>query len=161
MTGLPVHPLIVVSDTSPLLNLAAISRLDLLQAVYGQVLIPPTVAHELTRYGVSIPTWVVIENAHNRQAVASLLAQLDPGESEAIVLAEEIHASLILIDERKGSKVAVARGLKTIGLLGVLGEAKVRGFIPACAPILDEMVRVAGFRLGPGIRQRFLTAIGE
>jgi predicted nucleic acid-binding protein len=154
--------LIVVSDTSPILNLSAIGRLDLLKSLYGVIVIPPFVHQELQHNGALVEApWIKVIAAKGRADVARLREQLDPGEAEAIVLAGELGAELMLIDERKGRKVALDRGLRISGLLGVLAEAKQRGFIPNCRSLLDEMIGEAGFWIGRDLRARFLAEIGE
>ena len=97
----------------------------------------------------------------NRAAVQALRADLDAGESEAIVLAQELKASLLLIDERLGRQLATQLGLDVTGLLGILAEAKRRGIIPACAPLLDDMIGRAGFWVGERLRSDYLKALGE
>jgi len=59
--------------------------------------------------------------------------QLDPGEGEAIVVAAELDAELLLVDEKRGRRIAIDRGLEVTGLLGVLAEAKARGLISLSA----------------------------
>jgi uncharacterized protein len=154
--------LIVVSDTSPLLNLAAVGRVSLLNQLYGDVLIPPIVAQELVRNGVDLKAgWVKVEAPKDAAAVRALLEVLDPGESEAIVLAEERSAGLLLIDERRGWRIAVKKGIPSTGLLGVLAEAKKRGLIGMSRPILDDMTRLAGFWVGQDLRSKYLSSLGE
>ena len=75
--------------------------------------------------------------AQDQVALSLLLDQLDPGEAEAIVLAGECSAGLLLVDEKRGRRIAIERGLEVTGLLGVLAEAKARGLIVACKPIVD------------------------
>jgi predicted nucleic acid-binding protein len=99
--------------------------------------------------------------AQDRKQLAELRRQLDPGEAEAIIVAVELRASLILIDEQRGRRVAAERGLGYMGLLGVLAEAKGRGLIPECKPILDGMIEQAGFWIGSDLRSRCLREIGE
>jgi predicted nucleic acid-binding protein len=152
---------IVVSDTSPLLNLQAVGQLHLLTSLYSEVLIPPAVAAELMRNQVSIPaTSIRIVTPHDTATVARIRQELDPGESEAIVLAIE-HAALLLIDEKAGRRKAATLGLTATGLLGVLAEAKTRGLIPACAPILEDMIQRAGFWISDDLRLRYLKTLGE
>jgi predicted nucleic acid-binding protein len=153
---------IVVSDTSPILNLATIGRLNILRSLYGQIVLPLAVANELTRHGIQIePGWMSIVAAHNRAGVAQLRLWLDPGEAEAIIVALELQASLILIDEQRGRRIAADQGLEYMGLLGILSEAKQRGLIPECKPILDGMIQHAGFWIGNDLRYRFLVGVGE
>jgi predicted nucleic acid-binding protein len=93
--------------------------------------------------------------------VASLGASLDPGESEAIVVASEIHADLLLIDEASGREIARRMGIRLTGLLGVLLEAKRRGIVPALAAELDRLQQVTTFRIRPEVRLEVLRLAGE
>ena len=155
--------MIVVSDTSPVLNLSVIRKLDLLRDLYGTIVIPPMVAQELIHNGFNPETieWMVIKAPQDRGAVQALYEMLDPGESEAIVLAQELHADLLLIDERRGWKIASGKLISSAGLLGVLAEAKKKGHIEMCRPILDEMAQQAGFWVGRELRAKYLAALGE
>jgi predicted nucleic acid-binding protein len=154
--------LIVVSDTSPILNLAAASKLYLLRDLYADIVIPPAVGQELVRNGVQLePSWTRVVAAEDQNEVAALLDQLDLGEAEAIVVAGELKAGLLLVDEKRGRRVALDRGLEVTGLLGVLAEAKARGLILRCQPVLEEMIRVAGFWIGEELKTRYLCGLGE
>ena len=129
--------MIVVSNTSPIINLAAIGQLDLLRRLYGKVVIPQTVHEEITRAGVEQPgstdvetqAWIETRPVADQALVASLRLELDEGEAAAIALAVELSADLILLDERKGRRIAARLGLHPVGLLGVLIEAKHAGVI--------------------------------
>ncbi len=94
-------------------------------------------------------------------AVHELLEKLDEGESEAIVLAEELKADFLLIDERLGWKEAQARSIKTIGLLGTLVKAKELGIIPAVKPLIEALRIKAKFRMKEALVQHVLTLAGE
>ena len=154
--------MIVVSDTSPILNLAVIGRLDLLRDLYSELVVPETVRRELSWNGIQLDrSWMRLAFARDQSAVAALLDQLDPGEAEAIVLAGECGAELLLVDEKRGRRIAMERGLEVTGLLGVLAEAKARGFIGECKPILEDLIQVAGFWIGDDLRQRYLRALNE
>jgi predicted nucleic acid-binding protein len=139
--------LIVVSDTSPVLNLARIGYADLVGRLYGDILVPTAVADELARNGVDPSTiqGLAIRDPVDRATVSLLQSELDAGESAAIALALEIQADLIVADERRGRRKAIQLGLEVVGLLGVLNEAKRRGLVAACKPILDALTGVAGF----------------
>jgi predicted nucleic acid-binding protein len=154
--------LIVVSDTSPILNLAAVDKLQLLGDLYGEIVIPPAVAQELERNGIqTAPSWARIVAAQNQEEVRYLREQLDAGEAEAIVIAGELGADVLLVDEKRGRRIAANRGLEVTGLLGVPAEAKARGLIPSCKPILDSMIRIAGFSIGDDLRTRYLRGLNE
>jgi uncharacterized protein len=162
---------IIVSDTSPLSGLAIIGSLSLLQQLYEQVLIPPAVANELARGGedddritlVLSLNWIEVRQPTNVQLVAMLENErnLDRGEAEAIVLALELGADELLIDERLGRREANQRGLSIIGLLGVLLVAKRRGMVVAVRPLVDDLVVQAGFRVSGQLYAEILVAAGE
>jgi len=160
--------LIVVSDTSPILNLRRIGRLELLGQLYGQVLIPPAVFLELTDKTDARPamdvesiSWLIIETPKDRQRVEELRHTLDAGEAEAIVLALECRADLLLVDERRGRRAAEAAGLRITGLLGVLVEAKRSGRIDLVKPVLDDLIQLARFWIGPELYNEVLVQLNE
>lgn len=161
--------MIVVSNTSPIVNLAAIGQLDLLRLLYGKVAIPQAVYNEIVVTGTGQPgatevetfDWIETKQATNQAAVASLKLELDEGEAEAIALALELKADLLLLDERKGRMTASRLGLKFIGLLGVLMEAKHKGLILAIRPIMDDLIGKAGFWISQKLYDHVLQAAGE
>ena len=161
--------MIVVSDTSPVLNLARINRLDLLRSLYRHVLIPSAVFRELTnsRSGLlpaidlaSMP-WLIVAAAADQNRVQELREDLDPGEAEAIVLAIERRADLLLVDERRARRTATAAGLTVTGLLGVVARAKRAGLIDLGKPVLEELIQVARFWIGPDLYSEVLTELDE
>ena len=99
--------------------------------------------------------------AINRPLVEELEEAIDEGESEAIALAIELNAELLLIDDREARREAVRRGLDFTGLLGVLREAKNRGLIQAVKPLLDELIAIAEFRVGEALYEQVLRDVGE
>ena len=161
--------MIVVSDTSPVLNLARIRRLELLPLLYKQVLIPLAVFEELTASKRDLPPaidlasepWLIVASANDRQRVQELRENLDPGEAEAIVLAIEYRADLLLVDERRARRTAAASGLTGTGLLGVVAKAKRAGLIDLGKPVLDELIQTARFWIGPDLYAEVLAALGE
>lgn len=153
--------MLVVSDTSPVTSLLQIGQAGILPALFGRVLIPSAVENELLRFHASLPDYLSVHAIQNRQTAESLCRELDRGEAEAIVLAEESHAEYVLMDERHGRSIAESRGLKVIGLLGVLLMAKKAGLIPAVGQLLIELESQAGFFVSERVRQLVLTAAGE
>ena len=152
---------IVVSDTSCISNLLIIGRADLLSQLFGEVVIPVAVRDELRVKHPSLPAFVNVGAVSDHAAVAALSARLDEGEAEAIVLACELKADFLLMDETDGREEALRRGLHVIGLLGVLVEAKRLGFLPEVRPLLDRLERDAVFWFSAKIRQQILTLVGE
>lgn len=159
----------VVSNASPLINLARIGRLGLLARVFNQVIIPEAVWQEVVVDGEGQPgaeevrqaDWIVREVASNRQLVHSLRQELDAGEAEAIALSVEINADWLLMDERLGRETARHFGLGYIGLIGVLQVAKRRGEIEMLRPLLAQLRDLAGFRVSPALYERILQEEGE
>jgi len=159
----------IVSNTSPLSNLAVIGEIGLLRAVYPKVLIPPVVHTELTCLPEIQPTiaslittgWLEIQASENFQLIQTLSQTLDPGEAAAIALAVEIKADRLLIDERLGRSIAIQHGLEIRGLLGILVNAKNQGLIPAVQPLLDRLISQAGFRVSQVLYDRTLQESGE
>ena len=121
--------MIVVSDTTPLISLLKISRLDLLEKLFGEVLIPSAVFNELTtdeRFQLEAnqirqEKFIVVKEVNNLESVSILkrATGLDQGESEAIVLTDE----LLLMDEAKGRNVSSQMGLQIMGTIGILMAA--------------------------------------
>ena len=163
--------MIVVSDTSPLCNLAIIGYLFLLQQIYERVLIPPSVADELARggedddriVGVLSLDWIEVRQPTNLQQITKLENDnnLDRGEAEAIVLALELGADELLIDERLGRREATRLGLSITGLLGVLLVAKRRGLVVAIRPVMDDLINQVGFRVSNQLYAEVLLAANE
>lgn len=166
--------MIVVSDTSPITNLAAIDRLDLLHLLYGEIIIPVAVYNELTQPNVNsiVPgarevqtlSWIKTQPVQNPRQVTQILtsqANIDQGEAEAIILALELNADLILIDERRGRMLASAYNLKVTGLLGVLLQAKNQQAIAAVKPLMDKLIQQANFRIRDELYQTILEFAGE
>lgn len=161
--------MIVVADTSVLINLCRVGQGGLFQKLFHEVVIPPEVAAEFARLASGVPRFagVTLPAGIKEQAPTGLLAAvrltpgLDSGEAAALSLAVEIHADAVLIDERRGYEVAVQLGLRTIGILGILLRAKSAGFLPAVKPVLDALQQDAGFWLSATLRGRVLNTAGE
>jgi predicted nucleic acid-binding protein len=156
---------IVVSDTSPLSNLEQIGRLRLLRDLYGQVVIPPAVEIEIRRRPEDHPAfdWSIVRviRPANMSPVAEAVDDLDRGESEAIALAVELEADLLLIDEFAGREAARRLGLSVTGLLGVLLEAKRRGLVRSMRDEIDLLVNRTTFRISGAVRAEVLRRAGE
>jgi len=134
----------IVSNSSPLIALAKIGKLNILR---DDIVIPKAVFDEITKpekeYVKELYEWgkdKIIE-VKNRKAVEYLELIIDGGEAETIVLAEELNADAVLIDDLKARKIATLRGLNIIGTIGVLLDAKERGFINEVKPLLEELMK--------------------
>lgn len=157
--------MIVISDTSAITNLIRIGRLDLLEQMYGEILIPDAVLQELKAVEgheevLNGCNWISSRAPSDRKLITRLRKNLDLGESEAIALAIETEADYLVIDEQKGRNVANHLGILVIGLLGVLVNAKEAGLIPAVRPVAEELV-LNGFHLSPKLIEAVLARVNE
>ncbi|MFN8473987.1 MAG: DUF3368 domain-containing protein [Anaerolineae bacterium] len=156
----------VVSNAGPLIALARIGRLDLFETLFGEIVVPPAVFAEVTR-NPDLPgasdleqgTWLVVRPVADEIAVQRLRFWLDLGESEAIILSQELGATL-LIDERRGRAVATTLGVRVTGTIGLLLAAKHTGYIPAVLPLLDALL-ASGIRLSPRLYEEARRLAGE
>jgi predicted nucleic acid-binding protein len=163
--------MVAVSDTSPISNLSITGRLDLLRSQFSQVLIPEGVRTELERMPdpeakTSIENalrdgWLRCRSVGNRQLAAALGNDLDQGEAEAIALATEIQAEVLLIDEKEGRSVARQAGLVVRGVLGVLLRAKAMGEIASVKAEIDALRNRAGFFIAASLEIDVLRSVGE
>ncbi len=160
--------MIVVADTSVVLNLCRIQHEHLLPELFGAIIVPHEVASEFVRLagttarfaGLRLPPWIRCETAPP-PPIELLREDLDIGETAAIALCLGKSAYALLIDESLGRAVALRFGLKTIGILGLLLEARKRGLLPKVAPVLNRLEAEAGFWVAPELRQRVLALAGE
>ena len=130
--------MLVISDTSPLTALLLTQHEMLLCQLFDRVVIPPAVQGELMRVHTSLPSWIeIIAPLTIPESITA--AGLDPGETEAIALALELHPDAVLIDERLGRRVATLHGLAVTGLLGFLVLAKQRRLISEIVPVIQEL----------------------
>ncbi|HEX5397721.1 MAG TPA: DUF3368 domain-containing protein [Verrucomicrobiae bacterium] len=153
--------MIVVSDTSPLTALLTVGRCDLLAKLFDEVVVPEAVRAELLRNHPRLPEWLRVTGVKDTARVRQYAQSVDAGEAEAIELALELHADRLLIDERKGRKLAVQEGLAVIGLLGVVLLARRKGFISSARELLERLDAEAGMYLAAEIRDAALQSVGE
>lgn len=161
--------MIVVSNTTPLVGLATIQRFDLLNQLFGEIVIPQAVFAEAVVKGreeggakseVSSATWIKTAQVKDRLAVEVLLDELDLGEAETIVLAREVGADWVLMDEKKGRRKLTELGLKKIGTLGILLKAKRAGFLSAIRPDIEQL-REQGFSISQDVIDAVLRQANE
>jgi predicted nucleic acid-binding protein len=161
--------MIVVSNTTPLIGLATIERFDLLHQLFGEIHIPKAVYAEAVIAGreeggakreVSEAAWIKIVEVQDRLAVEVLLDELDLGEAEAIVLARELQADWVLMDEKKGRRKLTQLEIKKIGTLGILLKAKEKGFIEAVRNDLEQL-REKGFSISQSVVDAVLEQAAE
>lgn len=163
--------MLAVSNTSPVSNLAYIGHLELLKAQFSTVWIPDAVAHELAahpdqaaRVGVQNALqekWLRIQAAQDSRLLRLLLLQLHQGEAEAIALATDLKADIVLMDEQEGRQLASRTGLAVTGVLGILLRAKHTGESAAVKPEIDSLRSKARFFVSSALEAKVLTAAGE
>lgn len=147
----------IISDTSCLILLDKIQELELLKALFGQVLTTSSVAEE---FGGPLPEWIIIQQPKDKKNQQILEASLDKGEASAIALAMEQADCLLIIDELKGRKLAKLLGLNITGTLGIVVQAKISGHIASVRPYLDK-IKQTNFRLSEQLELAVLKSAGE
>jgi uncharacterized protein len=153
--------MIVVADASPLIALARVGRLDLLESVFGRLLVPDAVWREVVESGfdragtveIAKAPWIERRAVVDESLVNLLRHDLGAGEAEAIVLAREAKADFVLMDERLGRSAARNLGLKVVGLVGVLIEARERGLITDAQALVEQLHQQAGFWISAELRK--------
>jgi predicted nucleic acid-binding protein len=163
--------MLVVSNTSPVLNLAIVGHLGPLQQQFGQVWLPQAVTEELrieqdlpgsTTVGIAQRAgWLLNERVTDPVRVAILRRDLDEGEAEAIALALQKRADWLLLDERDARRVAKSLGLKVTGVLGILLKARLDGQLPSLREAMERLRDLADFRIGAGLYTELLQAAKE
>lgn len=161
----------VISNTSPLLNLAIVDHLFLLPQQFGQIYIPSAVFTEL-KINEDLPgsralqagineDWLIPQVVENTAFVSLLRRDLHQGESEAIALAVERSADKILLDEKEARQVARALGLSTTGILGILLRGWHENSIPSIKAVIERLQQEANFRIAPALLAQILQESGE
>ena len=145
----------IVVDSTCLIGLERIARLDLLSELFEPVVIPPEVARE---FGGSL-AWLKVESPANDALVMSLKLLIDQGEAEAIALGYEKHWR-VLLDDRQARAVAKQMGLSVIGTVGALVLAKQQSIIQALRPLLDQL-EAHNFYLSSDLREEALQLVNE
>ncbi len=146
-----------------------IQKLWILEKLYGNVIIPEAVLYELEKLKlnklnisqITDSTWIKIRPVMNESLVAILSESLDRGESEAIVLAQELRADLLIIDEIKGRNYAKKLNIRIIGLVGILVQAKIEGILENVGEILDELKHKAGFWISQELYDKAIVMSNE
>ena len=160
----------IVTNSTPLIELSKINQLDLLREVYGAVHIPEEVYIEVVVEGAGKPGaadvkaagWIYCQSVVDKDRIRNLQSQhsLHLGECATIVLAQEIDAEQIILDDNAARREAIERGLPVIGTVGVLLIAKTQRIIPSVRPILDNL-RAQGTRVSQDLYYQVLARAGE
>lgn len=160
--------MIVVSDATPLIGLAKVGELEILKMLFGTILIPGSVYDEVVTDAKERPgavqvrqaAWINVQSPVEQIKVDYLRADLDAGEAETLVLAEELAANWILLDEAKARLAADLLGLQYIGTIGLLLLAKRLGKVLEVRPLMDEL-RMKKFYISDSVYELTLKQAGE
>ncbi|WP_339813445.1 DUF3368 domain-containing protein [uncultured Imperialibacter sp.] len=147
---------IIISDTSCLIAYQRIDRLDILQKLFHEVIITEQV---LSEFGYAVPEWIKVKSAPPPFS-HSILETLDLGEASSISLALKTPGSILILDERKGRKVATDLGLEIIGSIRVLLLAKDKKIIPSVREMVDQLSEHK-FRFSTHVVRQLLIEAGE
>ncbi|MCX7735981.1 MAG: DUF3368 domain-containing protein [Candidatus Kapabacteria bacterium] len=155
-------PDVTVTNSTVIIALSSINQLHLLYELYNEVFITYEVKEELLN-GINKPgsdvdkyEWIKTINIKDRSKISKLLNQLDIGEASTILLAEEINADLVLMDDFWGRKVAKEKNLKITGTIGVLIKAKNKGLFTDLKKILDDLIQ-SGFWINKDLYEYIIT----
>jgi len=148
---------IIISDTSCLIVLSKIEKLDLLQDLYQEIIITNDVYQE---FGSSLPDWIIITEVKDKQKQRDLEERLDKGESSSIALALEIDNATLIIDEIKGRKIAQSLNIDIIGTIGIILLANKKGLI---SDVISTVLRLVnkGFRLSDKLINKIIEIYGQ
>jgi predicted nucleic acid-binding protein len=158
--------MLVVADNSPVRYLRLLDCDYVLPALFGRLLIPPAVLHELqhphtpevVRMWMAVPPpWLVVRPLCVQPD--ETVSRLEAGEQEAIVLAQELHADILLVDDGKARDVAIAQGLRVMGTVGVLEQAAIQGLVNL--PEVFAQLMTTNFRILPSIITEVLARDAE
>lgn len=150
--------MVVISDTSCLIVLGKLNRLDLLRDLYGTITVTDVIADE---YGMDLSDWFTVVDVPESPSLIDLGKRLDRGEASAIALANVTTDSLFIIDETKGRAVAHQLAIPIIGTLGVLLKAKEANLLELLLPVLDEIRMTTDFRFSRAVEIAILRKAGE
>jgi predicted nucleic acid-binding protein len=148
---------IIISDTSCLIALDRIGHIGLLQKVFTTVYTTQIVVEEFER---PLPDWILVKDVININRLEQLKLVLDPGEASAISLALETKNPVLIIDEKKGRKIAQELNITIIGTLKVLLIAKNKGVIVSVKQLIDELKKHS-FRFNKAVLDEVLRLAGE
>jgi predicted nucleic acid-binding protein len=154
--------LLVVSDTGPLISLAVVDKLSLLETFYGNIIIPVAVWDELQKYIdiLSLPSLYQFQGQVVPLTAAPPDYGLDDGETEAIELFEEKRADRLLVDDKAARRVAESRHIPCIGALGILARAKDQGLVNTLSPLFETLLE-KGRYYSISLLNQILTVNGE
>lgn len=143
----------IISDTSILIVFQKIDRLELLNQVYGDIIITPEIEKE---YGEPLPAWIRTIKPMDIKYQRFLETQIDSGEASALALASDYEDVLLLLDDLKARKLARKLNYKVTGTLGIIHKAKQMSIIDAVRPIIDLLIKT-NFRISDDVVKEILS----
>ena len=161
----------IICNSSPIIGLAKVDRLDIIEKLYREIIVPEAVFDELITKGMGKAKTaeinelldqniVKVQKVKNRELIRALRKDLDYGESEAIALALELQADLVILDEKDARDIAEFYNLKKTGLPGILIRAKERGIISSVKGYMDRLIK-AGFRIDDNLYNLIASSLNE
>lgn len=154
----------VIANTTPLIALANIDRLELLHELYGTIIVPQAVVDEIisepAKQRVRSATWIKVEAIQDSSQKDIFRARLHAGEVEVMILAREQNADLVIMDDNAAKKTAKFLGLNVTGTLGILLKAKKEGYLEMVEPIMNELI-VDGLFISDTVKGYVLKEAGE
>ncbi len=151
----------IVSNSTPLIALSRINEFDLLRIIFSSITVPSAVYNEVVLEGTGRPgvkevanaTWIIKRDVQNLLAVSMLQMDLDRGDAEAVVLAKELGADYLLLDEKKARRIARNSEIKIMGTVGILGLAAKKGLISNLDDTFTKLEQ-NGFRFTEEVRKK-------
>jgi len=148
---------VIISDTSVLIALYDIGEMELLPKIFNEIWVTPEVEQE---FNPTLSAWILVKRVQDQALKAEFENVVDPGEASAIALAVETPGSRLLLDDKKGRKLAAQRNLPFIGTLGLLLEAKEKGVILEIRSYLEKL-EAADFWISEEVKKEVIKKAGE
>lgn len=149
----------VIVNSTPLIALCKINRLELLKELYGEITIPEAVFLEVTAKNDAVKrkllesgAWIHVQTISDNSDKRMYKAKLHDGEVEVMILAQEIKADLVIIDDNAARKTALYLGLPLTGTIGVLLRAKEAGLVSKVMPLVESLEH-NGLYFGPQLKE--------
>lgn len=153
---MPKSSTIIIADTSCLIILKKVNELNLLQRLFQQITVTPTITQE---YQEKLPEWITIQSP-NEQSYRAIAEIIDEGEASAIALALEIDDCRLILDDIRARKYAKQLDLSVIGTLGIIAQAQKAGIIPSALTVIDK-IQTTNFRLSERVIEQVKQALDK
>jgi predicted nucleic acid-binding protein len=152
--------MIVISDSGPIISLAILDLLDVLEKLYGQVLIPEEVWREVSRHAAIPQVSSLVSQVRSLKGPNAFSGIMDSGEAEASALYLEMGADLLIVDDKDARRIAEANHIACIGTLAILTDARDAGLVPALKPLFQTLLSSNRY-FKKQLLNRILTDYGE